>query len=162
MVVASLAVLALAVGLEAGAGEGIDRGWLTVFGGVTLGTLVVCTPIVRVAVAAPSSRLPEATPSSGPRLLEPTPGEWRRWSLLSGAVVVGGGMAMLVFLVAILGRGGTAEGVVVGLLAAWGVATFVDARQIERIERIEGRHYFAAVRSPTAVGRHLVFERDSA
>ena len=33
---------------------------------------------------------------------------------------------MMVFLIGVLGRGGTAEGVVVGMLAAWGAATLVD------------------------------------
>jgi len=162
MIVASLLVLALAFALEASAGEGIGGGWLLVFGGVAVGTLVVCTPLARLAVAGPSSRLPEAEPNSGPRRLEPTPSEWRRWSLLSAGVLVAGATAMLLFLVAILDRGGTAEGVVVGLLAAWGIATFVDAHQIERTEEAEGRRYYAAVRSPIAVGRHLVWERHAA
>jgi hypothetical protein len=159
MIAAALLVLCLAVVLEVSTGDGLRGGWLAVFGGVGLGTLVVCTPLVRLGVAPPSSRLPEAEPNSGPRRIEPTPGEWRRWTVASGAVMAGGATAMLMFLVAILGRGGTAEGVVVGLLAAWGIATFVDARQIERTEQTESRHYYAAVRRPTAVGRHLVWER---
>jgi len=159
MIVAALLVLGLAFVVEATAGDGVDGGWLLVFCGVTLGTLVLCTPLVRFGVAPPSSRLTEAEPNSGPRRLEPTPGEWRRWALMSGAVMVVGATAMLMFLVAILDRGGTAEGVVVGLLAAWSIATFVDVRQIERAEQGEHRRYYAAVRRPTAVGRHLVWER---
>jgi hypothetical protein len=64
---------------------------------------------------------------------------------------------MLVFLVGVLGRGGTAEGVVVGMLAAWGLATLEDARRIRRTEDAEGRDYFAACRRPTGVGDRLVW-----
>ena len=71
-------------------------------------------------------------------------------------------MAMMIFLIAVLGEGGTAEGVVVGLLGAWGLATLADAHQIRHTERSEGRHYYAAVRRPTAVGRHLVYEAEPA
>ena len=63
-----------------------------------------------------------------------------------------GGAAMLVFLIGVLGRGGTAEGVVVGMLAAWGAATLEDARRILATEEAEGRRYFAACRRPTGVG----------
>ena len=55
------------------------------------------------------------------------------------------------------GRGGTAEGVVVGMLAAWGAATLEDVRRIRAIERSEGRRYFAACRRPTGVGNRLVW-----
>jgi hypothetical protein len=64
---------------------------------------------------------------------------------------------MMTFLIGVLGGGGTAEGVVVGLIAAWGLATLEDARAIDRAEDAEGRRYYAAVRRPAAVGDHLVW-----
>ena len=64
---------------------------------------------------------------------------------------------MLTFLVGVLGRGGIAEGVVVGMIAAWGLATLEDARRIEGIEAAEGRRYYAACHRPTGVGNRLVW-----
>ena len=157
MLVAAALVALFAVVVTVGDGDA-DRGrWAIIFAAVTLGTFVVGAPFVRFAIAPPSSRLPEARPLSGRRRLEALPGEWRRWGLISAAVVTVGSAAMMLFLIAILGDGGTAEGVVVGLLAAWSVATFADAHQITATEGGEGRTYYAAVRSPTAVGRHLVW-----
>ena len=107
--------------------------------------------------ALPSVRLPQAVRASGPRRLEATPRDWRRWALFTGVVLLVGGAAMLTFLIGVLGRGGIAEGVVVGMLAAWGLATLEDARRIESIEAAEGRRYFAACRRPTGVGNRLVW-----
>jgi hypothetical protein len=64
---------------------------------------------------------------------------------------------MLVFLIGVLGAGGTAEGVVVGMVAAWGAATLEDARRIDAAEAAEGRRYYAACRRPTGVGGKLVW-----
>ena len=57
----------------------------------------------------------------------------------------------------LLADAGVAEGVVVGMLAAWGLATLEDARRIRRTEDAEGRDYFAACRRPTSVGDRLVW-----
>ena len=76
---------------------------------------------------------------------------------MSGAILLVGGAAMLVFLIGVLGKGGTAEGVVVGIIAAWGAATLEDVRRIRATEAAEGRRYYAACRRPTGVGRKLVW-----
>ena len=64
---------------------------------------------------------------------------------------------MLVFLIGVLGTGGTAEGVVVGMIAAWGAATLEDVGRIRAAEAAEGRRYYAARRRPTGVGGKLVW-----
>jgi len=153
-------LLALSVGLQAGSDEGLTARWIGVALGVTGATGVVCLPFLRVWLrrsALPSVRLPAARKASGPRRLEASPADWRRWAAVTMAVLLVGGAAMLTFLVGVLGRGGTAEGVVVGLLAAWGLATLEDARRIEQTEAREGRRYYAACRRPTGVGHHLVW-----
>lgn len=154
------ALLALSVAMEAGTDEGIDSWWLGAAVGVTGLTGVILFPLFRVWLrksALPSVRLPQATRASGPRRLEASPADWRRWAVITSAVLLLGGAAMLVFLVGVLGRGGTAEGVVVGMLAAWGLATLEDARRIRRTEDSEGRDYYAACRRPTSVGDRLVW-----
>ncbi len=154
------ALLALSFAMEAGTEEGIDLWWLGAVIGVTGLTGAILFPLFRVwlrKAALPSVRLPQARRASGPRRLEATPSDWRRWAVVTALVLLVGGAAMLVFLVGVLGRGGTAEGVVVGMLAAWGLATLEDARRIRRTEDAEGRDYFAACRRPTSVGDRLVW-----
>lgn len=153
-------LLLLSLALEAGTDEGLGTRWLATAVGVTGLTGVVSYPLFRVwlrKTALPSVRLPQAVRASGPRRLEATPRDWRRWAALTGVILLGGGGAMLVFLVGVLGRGGTAEGVVVGMLAAWGAATLEDVRRIVAAERTEGRRYYAACRRPTGVGNRLVW-----
>lgn len=159
IVVAGLLLL-LSIALQAGADEGLDSWWWAAALGITGITGVICYPLFRVwlrKTALPSVRLPQAVRATGPRRLEATPRDWRRWAIFTGAVVFVGGAAMLTFLIGVLGRGGTAEGVVVGMLAAWGLATLEDARRIRSIEAAEGRRYYAACRRPTGVGNHLVW-----
>jgi len=154
------ALLVLAAGLEAGSPGGVDGTWLGVALGITGVTGVILFPLFRVwlrRAALPSVRLPHAIRASGPRRLEASPADWRRWAVVTSVALLVGGAAMLVFLVGVLGRGGTAEGVVVGMLAAWGLATLEDARRIRRTEDSEGRDYFAACRRPTSVGDRLVY-----
>lgn len=154
------ALLALSVALQAGTSEGIDQRWWAAALGITGLTGVLCYPLFRVwlrGAALPSVRLSSAVRASGPRRLEATPRDWRRWGVATAALLLVGGAAMLVFLVGVLGRGGTAEGVVVGMLAAWGAATLDDIRRITAAERAEGRRYYAACRRPTGVGNHLVW-----
>jgi hypothetical protein len=156
----SVALLALSVAIQAGTAEGVDQRWLSAALGITGLTGVISYPLFRVwlrKTALPSVRLPQAVRASGPRRLEATPRDWRRWAGLTAAILLVGGAAMLVFLVGVLGRGGTAEGVVVGMLAAWGAATLTDVRRILEAERAEGRRYYAACRRPTGVGNHLVW-----
>ena len=155
------AVLLLAsIGMQAGTDEGLDLRWYGAAFGITGVTGIICYPLFRVwlrKTALPSVRLPQAVRATGPRRLEATPRDWRRWALFTAVILLVGGFAMLVFLVGVLGRGGTAEGVVVGMLAAWGAATLEDVRRIRAAERAEGRRYYAACRRPTGVGNHLVW-----
>lgn len=159
IVVAGLLLL-LSIAIQAATDEGLEAGWWAAALGITGVTGVLCYPFFRVWLrksALPSVRLPQAVRASGPRRLEATPRDWRRWALFTGVVLLVGGAAMLTFLIGVLGRGGTAEGVVVGMLAAWGLATLDDARRITAIEAAEGRRYFAACRRPTGVGNRLVW-----
>lgn len=154
------ALLALSFALQAGADEGLTGFWTATALAVSGGTALVLLPLFRVwfrRATLPSLLLPRATRARGPRRLEASPRDWRRWGAITVAIVLIGGAAMLTFLVGVLGRGGTAEGVVVGMLAAWGLATLDDVRRIRRIERQEGRRYYAACRRPTSVGEHLVW-----
>lgn len=156
----AVALLALSVALEAASAEGLDARWFAAALGITGVTGVLLFPLFRVwlrKAALPSVRLSQATRAHGPRRLEATPSDWRRWAVVTCAILLVGGFAMLVFLVGVLGRGGTAEGVVVGMLAAWGAATLEDARRIRGREDAEGRDYYAACRRPTSVGDRLVW-----
>jgi hypothetical protein len=160
LIVVAVLLLGLSIAIQAAAEEGLDSGWWAAALGITGVTGVVCYPFFRVwlrKTALPSVRLPQAVRASGPRRLEATPRDWRRWALFTGLVILVGGAAMLTFLIGVLGRGGTAEGGVVGMLAAWGFATLEDARRIRAIEAAEGRRYFAACRRPTGVGNRLVW-----
>lgn len=153
-------LLGLSIAIQAATDEGLDGRWYAAALGVTGLTGVISYPLFRVwlrKTALPSVRLPQAVRASGPRRLEASPRDWRRWAFFTGLVLLVGGAAMLVFLIGVLGRGGTAEGVVVGMLAAWGAATLEDARRIRTIEQAEGRRYFAACRRPTGVGNRLVW-----
>ena len=160
LIAVAVLLLGLSIGIQAATEEGLDGRWWAAALGITGLTGVISYPFFRVwlrKTALPSVRLPQAVRASGPRRLEATSRDWRRWALFTGAVLFVGGAAMLTFLIGVLGRGGIAEGVVVGMLAAWGLATLEDARRIESIEADEGRRYFAACRRPTGVGNRLVW-----
>lgn len=156
------ALLALSVGLEAGSEGGLGSRWFAAAFGITGVTGIILYPLFRVWLrksALPSVRLPDAVRATGRRRLEASPRDWRRWTIITALVLFASGAAMLLFLVAVLGRGGTAEGVVAGMLAAWGVATLEDARRIREAEEADGRLYYAASRRPTGVGNNLVWVR---
>lgn len=160
LIVVSGLMLLLSIGLQAATAEGLDMRWYAAAFGITGLTGVISYPLFRVwlrKTALPSVRLPQAVRASGPRRLEATPRDWRRWAAFSGVVLAVGSAAMLTFLIGVLGKGGTAEGVVVGMLAAWGAATLEDARRIRTIETAEGRRYYASCRRPTGVGNKLVW-----
>ena len=160
LIVVAAALLPVSVALQAGADEGVDAGWLASVLGVTGVTGVVLFPLFRIwlrRAALPSVRLPQAIRARGPRRLEASPRDWRRWAAATLGILLVGSGAMLVFLVGVLGRGGTAEGVVIGMLVAWGAATLEDVRRIRAAERAEGRRYYAACRRPTGVGNRLVW-----
>ncbi len=162
IVVAGLLLL-LSIAIQAGGDEGLS------------GTLVrdaarghrrdrrrSCSRSSACGCAAPRCRpvrLPQAVRATGPRRLEASPRDWRRWAAVTGAILLVGGAAMLVFLIGVLGTGGTAEGVVVGVIAAWGAATLEDVRRIRATEAAEGRRYYAACRRPTGVGQQAGLDR---
>ena len=157
---AGAALLGLATALEAGSPGGIDGWWVAAAVGISGLTGVILYPVFRVWLrrsAMPSLKLPQATRATGPRRLEATPRDWRRWAILIGLVMFLGGAATMVFLVGVLGRGGTAEGVTVGMMIAWGMATLSDVPRIRATEDAEGRRYYAACRRPTGVGNNLVW-----
>ena len=160
LIAVSVVLLGLSVAIQAATAEGLTSRWFGSALGIAGLTGVLCYPLFRVwlrKTAMPSVRLPQAVRASGPRRLEASPRDWRRWALFTLAILLVGGSAMLVFLVGVLGRGGTAEGVVVGMLAAWGAATLQDVALIRAAEASEGRRYYAACRRPTGVGNHLVW-----
>ncbi len=159
VVVASL-LLAVSIALQAGGDGGVTGGFLATLLLTTIITAGVLYPLFRLwfgGSALPSSRLPRAKPATGRRLLPATRADWVRWSIIVGLVLLLGGTAMLAFLVGVLGRGGIAEGVVVGTMEAWGLATLEDAIRIARAEVADGRRYHAATRRPFAVGDNLVW-----
>lgn len=162
LILVAVALLGLSVMLQAGTAEGLDGPWFAVALGVSALTAAVLYPLFRAWLgrsALPSVRLPDAVRESGRRHLEASPRDWRRWSAITAAVLFVGGAAMLVFLIGVLGGGGTAEGVVVGVLVAWGATTLWDVRRIRHTEASEGRRYYARCRRPLGVGNHLVWTR---
>lgn len=163
LIVVGLLLLGVSPALQATSPTGVSPRYLGILVAVTGATGLVFFPFLRVWLrrgAMPSARLPQAAKLAGPRRLEASPSDWRRFRLTMGGVLLVGSAAMLVFLVGVLGRGGTAEGVVIGVLLAWGLATLEDARRITRAEAEEGRRYFAACQRPTGVGRKLVWVKD--
>ena len=121
LIAVAVLLLGLSIGIQAATEEGLDGRWWAAALGITGLTGVISYPFFRVwlrKTALPSVRLPQAVRASGPRRLEATSRDWRRWALFTGAVLFVGGAAMLTFLVGVLGRGGIAEGVVVGMIAA--------------------------------------------
>jgi hypothetical protein len=153
-------LLGLTFAIRASSDDGVDVRFLGVVLGVTGATALIFFPFLRFwlrRAALPSLRLPQATKASGPRRLEASASDWRRWTLVTGLILTVGGAAMLIFLVGVLGPGGTAEGVVVGVLAAWGLATLEDARRIDDAVAADNRLYYAACRRPTGVGNRLVW-----
>ena len=137
LIAVGILLLGLSVAIQAGSDEGLTGRWFAAAFGIAGITGAIMFPLFRVwlrKAALPSVRLPQAVRASGPRRLEASPRDWRRWALFTAVVLLVGGAAMLVFLIGVLGRGGTAEGVVAGAIVAWGAATLEDARRILAIE----------------------------
>lgn len=157
----AVALLALAVALQAGSADGLSGRWFATAFGVAIITGIILYPLFRVwlRTSLPSARLPDADRAGGARRLEASPRDWRRWSILTAVVLFAGGTAMMIFLIAVLGSGGTAEGVVAAVLAAWGAATLHDVRHIRDTEQTEGRRYYAACERPIGAGNNLVWTR---
>lgn len=157
-------LLAVSAAFQAGSDAGISGQWIGVALGVTGGTGALFLPLLRMWLrkTAPSAYLQRAKPLKGERRLEAGPQDWRRWVSTVVPVLLAGSIAMLLFLVGVLresGPDGIAEGVVIGIVAAWGLVMLDDARRIERTEASEGRAYFAAGYRPTAAGNKLVWAK---
>lgn len=130
--------------------------------GITGITGVLFFPLLRMWLrkSRPSEFLGRAKRIAGPRRLQAGPGDWRVWGAQVTGFLLVGTFVMLTFLVAVLrsaGPDGIAEGVVIGVLIAWGLVSLEDARRIRTIEADEGRTYFAVGRRPTAAGNHLTW-----
>lgn len=162
IVVAALLV-AVSIALEATSEDGWSWTWLGALVGITGLTGLIFFPLLRVWLrkgGLPSLRLPDAQPAEGARILAAAPSDWRRFAAVSGVLLFISTGAVLLFLVAVLGRGGTAEGVVIGVLLAWGLVTMEDGRRILRTQGDENRVYWAAGRRPWGAGNRLVFTVD--
>lgn len=156
----SFGLLILSAVLEATSEDGWSWVWLGVVIGMAGITGLIFLPLLSVWLrrsGLASIRLPDAQQADGSRLLEAGQRDWRRWAALSSVVLFIAAAFMLLFLVAVLGRGGIAEGVVIGVLTAWGVVTLADGQKIEATEIEEGRRYWAAGQRPTGAGNRLVF-----
>ncbi len=156
----SAALLVLSAVLEATSEDGWSWVWLGVVIAIAGITGLIFLPLLSVWLrrsGLASIRLPDAQQVDGSRLLEAGPRDWRNWGILASLVMFVASAFMLVFLVAVLGRGGMAEGVVIGVLAAWGVVTMADGQKILAAQAEEGRQYFAAGQRPTGAGNRLVF-----
>lgn len=156
------AMLLVGAALQAGSSNGLSATWIGIALAVSGLTGAVFYPLLRMWLrkTAPSGYLPKATRINGARRLEAGPADWRRWGAMTVVFLLLASAAMLAFLVGVLrdsGPDGIAEGVVVGVVAAWGLVTLRDARAIERTERAEGRRYFASGDRPTAAGNRLVW-----
>ena len=156
----SAALVAVSIILEATSEDGWSWWWLGTLTAMTGITGLVFFPILRVWLrkgGLPSIRLPDAQPAEGRRMLAAAPGDWRSFAAIVAVLLFISAGATLLFLVAVLGRGGTAEGVVIGVLLAWGFVTLEDARRIARTQLDEKRMYWAAARRPWGAGNRLVF-----
>ncbi|MBM3634914.1 MAG: hypothetical protein FJW99_06470 [Actinobacteria bacterium] len=156
----SVALVVVSIILEATSEDGWSWWWLGTLTAMTGITGLVFFPILRVWLrrgGLPSIRLPDAQPAEGRRMLAAAPGDWRSFAAIVAILLFISAAATLLFLVAVLGRGGTAEGVVIGVLLAWGFVTLEDARRIARAQIEQKRTYWAAARRPWGAGNRLVF-----
>ncbi len=156
----SAVLVAVSIILEATSEDGWSWWWLGTLVAMTGITGLIFFPLLRVWLrrgGLPSIRLPDAQPAEGRRILAAAPGDWRNFAILVAVLLFISAGATLLFLVAVLGRGGTAEGVVIGVLLAWGFVTLEDARRIARTQLEEKRTYWAAARRPWGAGNRLVF-----
>jgi len=162
LVACAPAVLVVGALLEMGdPKDGLEGSWIPIALAAFVSSLVIFFFLLRMwmrPTAVPTGRLSDARRDNGkPRLTEAGPGDWRVWGGILAACLFVACVMMMTFLVGILGSGGMAEGVVGGVLLAWGLVTLEDLRGLRRIEAEEGRTYFAACRRPVSVGTVLVW-----
>lgn len=158
-------VLISGVLLEFGDPKGDPGSWSLVAVGTAVPTAVLFFFLLRSWMrdgALPSARLPDAEPAGSLRRLpEPTRRQWSTWSVVLVAMITVGCLALTGFLVAVLGGGGTAEGVVVGVTVAWGVVTRRDVAALEAAQAAQQRRYDAVCRWPVSVAQELVWLEDA-
>ncbi len=157
-----LAMFIVSIVTQAAGDTGLSLEFIGIMVGVSGLTGALFYPLLHMWLkkTAPSEYLPRAKRLSGKRRLEAGPGDWRRWALTMGLALFIATVALLGFLIGVLkssGPDGIAEGVVIGVVVAWGFVTLEDARRIGRIESDQGRRYFTASNRPTGAGTKLVW-----
>lgn len=162
LIAVGLAMYVVSTITQAGSDSGLSLRFMGIMTGVSGLTGVMFYPLLHMWLkkTAPSGYLERATRLTGKRRLEAGPADWRRWGLTMGLALFLATVALLGFLIGVLrssGPDGIAEGVVIGVVVAWGLVTLEDGRHIERIETAEGRRYFTASNRPTAAGNKLVW-----
>jgi len=160
LLVVSLLLTIVSIILEATSEDGWSWWWLGTLVAITGVTGLVFFPLLRSWLrrgGLPSISLPDAQPAEGSRMLAAAPSDWTRFAAVTSILLFVSAFATLLFLVAVLGRGGTAEGVVIGVLLAWAFVTLEDSRRITRAEDDERRVYWAAGRRPWGAGNRLVY-----
>lgn len=162
LVAVGLAMFIVSIVTQAAGDVGLSLEYIGIMVGVSGLTGATFYPLLRMWLkkTAPSEYLERAKRLAGKRRLEASPGDWRRWALTMGLALFIATVALLGFLIGVLrssGPDGIAEGVVIGIVVAWGVVTLEDARRIRRIEAEQGRRYFTSSNRPTAAGTKLVW-----
>jgi NhaP-type Na+/H+ or K+/H+ antiporter len=159
-------VLVFAVGLAMQIGESGHAfvSWLVTAVATLIASTLVFFFLLRGWMSnggLPSARLADATPEPRrPRRMEATSRNWSSWTWMLGGALFLSSVLIMGFLIGVLGGGGVAEGVVAGVLIAWGVVTASDVIRLERIEAEQRRIYFAACKRPVSVGSVLIWRTD--
>jgi hypothetical protein len=162
LVAVGILVFCVGVAMQSGDSASAFINWIE----VGLATVVPTTAVFFVLLRGwmrngglPSSRLVDATADPRtPRRLEATAQNWRVWTMMLVVGLLIAGVLIMGFLIGVLGGGGMAEGVVSGVLVAWGLVTAQDVRRVVQIEQDEHRRYFAACKRPVSVGSVLVWQ----
>lgn len=153
-------VVMLPLSLLAQLGDGLTVKYTGTLLGISGITGVLFYPLLHMwfKKSRPSAYLERAKKLSGPRRMPAAHRDVVKWGVTVGVFLFIGTVFMVGFLVPVLkdsGPSGIAEGVVVGLMGAWGVFNLDDVRKIEEAERTQGRTYFAVGHRPTGAGNHL-------
>ena len=161
LIVVGILVFAVGLSMQIGDSSSAFASWIVTAVATVVPSTLVFFFLLRGWMGnggLPSARLPDAAADSGvPRRSEPTSRNWLTWTLTLGAALFVSSVLIMGFLIGVLGGGGVAEGVVAGVLIAWGLVTTRDVRRVERIEAEQERAYFAACRRPVGVGSVLVW-----
>ena len=155
-----VSMLMLPMSLLAQLGDGLTVKYAGTLLGISGITGVLFYPLMHMwfRKSRPSAYLERATKLSGPRRMPAAQRDIVRWGVTVGVFLFIATVFMVGFLVPVLkdsGPSGIAEGVVVGVMAAWGVFNLDDVRKIQLAEREQGRTYFTVGHRPTAAGNRL-------